>query len=132
MHTAALGYKTVYDAELKKLEANTTWTKLTKQKKEVIFCECDICGLSEPEVGADSQLEAELNACSLSHWRTLTDALSTRFNQALEKAIMESEPKAVRVDLPSATIRNKKEMEEWLTEARESIEDSLKKGPVIL
>ena len=132
LHAVALGYKSVYDAELKKLEANTTWTKLTKQKKDAIFCECDICGISEPEVGADSQLEAELNACSLSHWRTLTDALPRRFEQALEKAFIESEPKAVRVDLPSATIRNKKEMEDWLTEARESIEESLEKGPVII
>jgi hypothetical protein len=132
LHSAALGYKTVYDAELKKLEANSTWSKLAKQKKETIFCECDISGRTEPDVGTDKQLEVELNTCSLSHWRTLTDALSTRFEQALEMAIIENEPKAVRVDLPSATIRNKIEMEEWLTQARESIEESLKKGPVIL
>ena len=125
-------YGSLHSAELKKLENNAAWAKLPKDKQAAILATCGICKRTEPDVGSDGQLDAELSACGLSHWRTLTDALPTRFEQALEKAIVENEPKAVRVVLTSATIRNNKDLEGWLTEARQSIEEALKKGPVIL
>lgn len=132
LRSAVEGQKKVYDVEMAKLESSTIWTKLPKVKRDLILSEVSITTSTEPVVSTDNELASALEACSLSHWCTLTDALATRFSQALEKAIIESEPKAVRVSLPSTTIRSKEDMEKWLTHARESIEESLKKGPVII
>ena len=65
-------------------------------------------------------------------WKTLTDALPTRFAHALAAAIREAEPKAQRISLPGATIRNQAELEDWLDQARREIELALTTGPVIL
>jgi hypothetical protein len=132
LHNEVQAYCNTYSAELKKLEGNPVWAKLTKKKQAEILSGCGVCTCPEPETGTDSQLQAELTTCGLSHWRTLTDALPTRFGQAMEKAILESEPKAERVSLPGATIKNKEEMENWLGEAKGRIEKGLKKGPVII
>jgi superfamily II RNA helicase len=51
---------------------------------------------------------------------------------ALEEAIRQLEPKAVRVTLPSATIKNEQELDIWMNEARTAITTQLKDGPVIL
>jgi hypothetical protein len=51
---------------------------------------------------------------------------------ALEEAQRLAEPKAVRVSLPSATIKNGQELDAWLSEAKTAIEAKLKDGPVIV
>jgi superfamily II RNA helicase len=51
---------------------------------------------------------------------------------ALEEAIRQLEPKAVRVMLPSATIKNEGELEAWVDEVKSAIKAKLKDGPVII
>ena len=55
-----------------------------------------------------------------------------RFSRALDEASRLLEPKAHRVVLPSATIHNGTELDQWLAGARTQVEDKLKDGPVIL
>jgi superfamily II RNA helicase len=55
-----------------------------------------------------------------------------RFSRALDEASALLEPKAVRVVLPGATIRNATELDQWLSAARQQVEKQLKDGPVIL
>ena len=82
--------------------------------------------------GSDEELLSALKARDLSAWKTLADALPTRFAQALAAAIREAEPKAQRISLPGATIHNQAELEDWLDQARTEIELALSTGPVIL
>jgi len=42
------------------------------------------------------------------------------------------EPKAIHVSLPSATIRNAEELDEWIDNVRSEITEGLKNGPVIV
>ena len=42
------------------------------------------------------------------------------------------EPKAVRVTLPSATLRDEEELRTWLAQADARIRGQLRKGPVIV
>ncbi len=83
-------------------------------------------------MGSDEELLAALHACDLATWRAHTDALPTRFAQALAAAIQETEPKAHPLDLPPATLRTVEEMESWLDTVRKRIEAALRDGPVIV
>jgi superfamily II RNA helicase len=42
------------------------------------------------------------------------------------------EPKAIHVSLPSATIRNAEELDEWIDSVKTEITKHLKNGPVIV
>ena len=73
-----------------------------------------------------------VRSASLANRRMLIEALPQRFAMALEEALRLAEPKAVRVALPSATIKNDQELDTWVNEARSVIEAQLEDGPVIV
>ena len=85
-----------------------------------------------PSVDPDAALLASLDVCEVATWQTHTDALPKRFAQALSAAIIEAEPKAKRVVLPSRTLRSAKDVEDWLADAKTEIETARKDGPVII
>jgi len=85
-----------------------------------------------PIIDTDEQLIAGLQSCSLSNWQSYIDALTAQFDRALAAAILESEPKARRISLPPTTIRNRAELDEWITRLENTIQEALREGPVIL
>ena len=84
------------------------------------------------KVGTEEELLTSLQTRNIGDWTTLADALPQRFNNAMLAAAKALEPKAVPVTLPSATIRNKEEMEAWLGKARDEISTKLEQGPVVI
>jgi len=84
-------------------------------------------------LSAESYKERKANnGQTLTDRRNLLDAVPQRFTRALEEASQLLEPKAVRVVLPSATIKNAAELDQWLADVREQVEEQLNQGPVIL
>jgi hypothetical protein len=65
-------------------------------------------------------------------WKTLADALPTRFGQALAAAAHMLEPKAQRVKLPGGTIKTEDDLRNWLTAVEKEIRAKLQNGPVIV
>jgi hypothetical protein len=63
-------------------------------------------------------------------WQAQCDALPQRFQKAQREAAKLIEPKVVYVSLPSATIRDGKELEAWLSKVKQEIQQRLKDGPV--
>ena len=122
----------VYDSQMKALTASDVWQKLDKTKQAAILAEQGITALPTLKVGTEDELLASLRRQSIADWRTLADALPQRFNNAMLAAAKALEPKAVRVTLPSATIRNTDEMEAWLAKARDEISTKLEQGPVVI
>lgn len=125
-------YAATLDAEQAKLDAHPTWSALPQSKQAALLQSAGINPLPVPSTDSDEDLLAALKARDLSAWQTLTDALPTRFDQALAAAIKEAEPKAQRVFLPGATIHDETELEDWLAAARAEIAFALEQGPVIL
>jgi hypothetical protein len=125
-------YAATLAAEQAKLDAHATWNTLPPAKQAVLLQAADIQALSLPSTESDTDLLTALKARDLAAWQTLTDALPTRFAQALAAAIQEAEPKARRVSLPGATIHDEAELNDWLAAARAEIEAALAQGPVIL
>lgn len=124
--------KAVFDAQKKTLTESDVWKKLDKDKRPAILAEQGITSLPAVKVGTEDELLASLRREGIGVWRTLAEALTQRFNNAMLAAAKMLEPKAVPVTLPSATIKNTDEMEAWLAKARQQIGSKLKDGPVII
>lgn len=119
-------------AEQAKLAAHPAWQALAPANQQAILAAAGIKPEPKPAMDADSELLQALRVRDLAGWQTLTDALPTRFAQALAAAVKEAEPKARRVVLAGATIHDETELDVWLDQARGDIEQALQDGPVIL
>lgn len=132
LKAAADQYAATLAGQRAKLEAHPVWSALPEPKRASLLLAAGVIDRILPPTGTDAELLAALQAQDLAAWQTQTDALPTRCAQALATAIKETEPKATRVSLPSATLRNQAELEEWLEQARAEIEAALVEGPVIV
>ena len=84
------------------------------------------------QIAEQAGFQYGLTATRFKEWKTLADALPTRFAQALAAAAKLLEPKAQHVKLTGGTIKNEDDLRGWLTTAEKQIRDKLKDGPVIL
>lgn len=125
-------YAERYASQLARIEAHGAWQKLTEKQRREMLERAGARERTAPEVGSDEQLLMALQSCSLPNWQSQTDALSAQFDKALAAAIIEAEPKARRVFLAPATIRDQAELDAWLQQSRTTIESALQTGPVIL
>ena len=121
-----------YAAEEARIGAHAAWPKLTRKKQLDLLEGAGARERATPDTNKDEQLLAALGACSLANWQSQTDALTAQFDKALSAAIIADLPKAHRVQLAAATIRNQAELDAWLKESKATIEAALKTGPVIL
>ncbi len=122
----------IFEAEKKRLTGSDIWKKLDKDKRASILGQYGLTSLPKVKVGTEDELLVSLGRKSIADWTTLADALPQRFNNAMLAAAKELEPKSVKVTLPSATIKDTKEMEAWLGKARDEISSKLKQGPVVI
>lgn len=125
-------YSDIYDAEMKALQQQESWGKLGEIKRQAILVKHGIANTPSIEVGTEDELLDSLEQIPLTAWGTMRDALRTRFGNALLEAIKELEPKAVRVQLPSVTIRNEQELDVWVDKTKMTIREKLKEGPVFI
>ena len=125
-------YQATIAREAAKLERHPLWAGLPKAKQVGLLARPDVSARPAPAMASDGELADALDACSLSGWRTLSDALPTRFDQILTALAKEAEPKAHRVALPSTTINDEQQLDAWLASTRTTIVKALKDGPVIL
>jgi hypothetical protein len=115
-----------------RLAASPTWAQLPDDQKAAILNRQGISGVPEVRLGTDRELLDSLADISLEGWATRRDALSQRFENARTEAATLLEPKAVRVALPSATLRNDEELRAWLAEVEAMVREQLDSGPVIV
>lgn len=116
----------------RRLAQSDVWQRLSSDQRKDLAARCQLSPPPTMSLATDQELLDALRYSSLSERRNLLDAIPQRFSRALEEATRLLVPKAVRVTLPSATIKNETELDAWLDEAREHIVEKLKDGPVIL
>lgn len=122
----------VYDEQMNQLSNSEIWKRLSKQQQAEVLASNRIMAIEDINVGTEKNLLDALNKKDIEQWNTLYDALLGRFQAALIEAAKLLEPKAKRITLPHATIKNEQEADQWLQQARKEILDNLKDGPVIL
>ena len=129
--------QSVYDAyesacreQLQTLQSAEPWQEIDEATRDSILRRHDLNGIPEIEVGTTEALLDTLDDTPLDGWRTRKDALSQRFNDALDDAVRELEPDTTRVNLESRVLKSDEDVEEWLDEARETLLEHLEDGPV--
>jgi hypothetical protein len=121
-----------HTAGMAKLSSSSAWQKLGKDAQSALMARFNIQPPAAIAVATEDDVVNTVKAASLANRRTLIEAVPQRFGMALEEAARQLDPKAVRVTLPSATIKNDKELDAWVDEARTAIKAKLKDGPVIV
>ncbi len=132
LQAARAAYVDLHEEAMSRLSATEVWKRLTPEQQAEILGRHVIAGVPEIRVGNELELLASLTEIPLDSWATRRDALPQRFARALEEAAKLLEPKAVRVTLPSATLRDEEELRTWLAQADARIRGQLRKGPVIV
>jgi len=116
-----------------KLAASPVWNGRTDEQRAAIAATCQLSPPPKAAIGADDDILAALRTRTLTDRRNLLDAVPQRFARALEEAGKLATPEAaVRVTLPGAIIKTPEELDQWLADVRQQVEDQLKDGPVIL
>ncbi len=114
------------------LDASATWQQLSLDQQTTLTEDYQLNTLPTIAVGTTDEILATLTTTRLKEWKTLADALPTRFAKALAAAAKLLEPKAQHVKLTGGTIKNEDDLRNWLTTTETQIRDKLKDGPVIL
>jgi hypothetical protein len=121
------------DRELAGLQATEEWSRISEEDRQRILRENSLGPVPELKLGTDDDLLKALDAAPLSDWNEKAMALPGRAARAREEAVKLLTPQAVRVNVPSATLKTPQEMETYLANLRESILAHLRAGnPVIL
>lgn len=115
-----------------RLEKSDEWARLKADQRKDLTARFQLMPPAIVPLGTEQDILTALRSSSLSERHNLLDAIPQRFTKALEEAAQLLEPTAVRITLPSATIKNEAELDNWLDDAREQIAEKLKDGPVIL
>jgi hypothetical protein len=125
----------VHEAQADAIANDPAWRELGDKRRESRDAIATANRLAPPrEFSFDTEddLINVLQMRSLPSWQELAAALPGQFDAARRAAAKELEPKAQSVKLPSATIRSKEDLAEWLASAEKSIADKLADGPVII
>jgi transposase-like protein len=121
-----------YTGGTTRLAASQVWGRLTDEQRAALSSTCQLAVPAKEGFGTEEEILAALRESPLADRRNLLDAVPQRFSRAIEEASRLLEPKAQKVFLPGATIRNGAELSTWLDGVRAQVEEKLKDGPVIL
>ena len=125
-------YKTTYEQELIAIETDANWVKLEPAKQTELLTRRGIKLPEQPSLNSTSDVIDELEICTLEQWNDRREALKNKFESAREEAAKLLMPKAVRAELPRATLETADDIEVWLGKAKQELEEKLKQGPVIV
>ncbi len=123
---------TAFASGNERLAASQVWLKLSDEQRDTLAATCHLAPPAKAAIGTDNEILEALRTRTLTDRRNLLDAVPQRFTRALEEASRLLEPKAVKINLPGATIKNTAELDLWVSKVRAQVEAQLKEGPVIL
>jgi hypothetical protein len=115
-----------------RLAASQVWKSLDYEQQAILVANCQLTVPTTEIFGTEDEILAALRRKSLNDRSNLLDAVPQRFTRALEEASRLLEPEAVRITLPGATIHDTADLDQWLADVRQQVEEKLKDGPVIL
>jgi len=125
-------FQTLHQQQILALTAAEAWQRLSNAEQAELLARFDLDNVPDIQTGTESELLACLERLPLDQWATRRDALPQRCQNALTEAARLREPTAVRVTLPSATIKVPADLDAWVAKVREEVLPRLPKGPVLL
>ena len=120
------------EREVAELEAWSDWERLDPQDRKRILESNQLGPIPALMVGTDQALMHCLEETALKDWHNLRLALKTRIGQAREQAARLLAPAAVTFQPPSATLKSREEVEDYIGRLREELLAQVEKRPVII
>ncbi|MHC5536812.1 BREX system P-loop protein BrxC [Singulisphaera rosea] len=130
--TAHEGFLERHTEEKSRLEAADAWKGLNSVQRQSLTQQFGLDEIPAVSVGADDELLTTLDRIPLGSWRDKTDALSSRFAQALAAASKMLEPKIQTVRLTSGTLKTETEVRQWLSHQETALVAKLSDGPIVI
>ena len=127
-------YQARHQKGMTRLDADSNWQQLEPEQRNSLLATQKLKLADAPKVQLANTEEVliTLDRLSLSSFTDRVAAIDSRFDAVLVSAAELMEPKAQFVKLPSRTIKTDEDIEAWLLDAKQTIAQALKKGPVIL
>lgn len=127
-------YQTRHKNGMARLDADTNWKQLEPEQRNSLLAAQKLTLTDAPkvQVANTDEVLATVDRLSLSSFADRVAAIDSRFDAVLVAAAELMEPKAQFVKLPHRTIKTDEDIEAWLLDAKQTIAQALKKGPVIL
>ena len=134
VQTAYQRYQETFKQEIAALTKSASWKALKEEQQPMILLHGGLnAQVAQPQVGSPEALLASLNTSPLDAWINRTAALPALAERARLEAARLLEPEAVRVKLPSATIKTQADLDAYLKKLEAEIKIHLDDGkPVVL
>ena len=132
LNTLQTEVQSAHTAGMTRLASNPAWQRLSGEAQSALLAQFSIQSPMPIAVATEDDVFNAVKTAALASRRTLIEAMPRRFDMALEEAIRQVEPKAVRIIMPTATIKNEMELDAWIDEVKSAIKAKLKDGPVIV
>ncbi len=126
------GFTATFDAQQAHLAADADWMKLPDDQRNQLTQDHHLIPLKPADLATPEQLQDALSDCTIDHWISKTQALSSRFDAARHAAVQLLKPNVTHVNIPKRTLNNEVEMKVWLSEVEQLLADKLKTGPIAL
>lgn len=127
-------YDQLYAKGSKTLAQDSNWQTLEPEQQDDVLRANQIDAASVPliELTDTQAILKTLHKTSIGSLRDRIAALPSRFDKALEEAAKRLEPKTQVLKLPSRTLKSAQDIDAWLEEAKTTLNNALKDGPVIV
>lgn len=127
-------YQARHKKGMARLEKDTNWQQLEPEQRHSLLAAQRLTNTDAPEVQVANidEVLATIDRLSLSSFGDRVAAIDSRFDTIVLEAAELMEPQAQRIRLPGSTIKTEADVDDWLKDARLTLMEALKQGPIIL
>jgi hypothetical protein len=119
-------------AAVAELEGWDEWPKLDAADRDTIITEAKLVVSEQPNVTTDQRLLDVLDATPLTTWLDRITFVPSRRDQARQRAAKLLVPESVTVTLPSATIKEVTDLDNYLDQVRAQVRPHLDVGKTVI
>ena len=133
LQKAYASYKQSYDTQIIQLEKMEAWQAIKEEDRKAILTNCNLRSIPKIQVSSVEEILNTLDNMPLSVWESNLAALPARIAKAHQQAVKLLEPKAVRVQVKSVTLKSAADVDAYLKELRSEIMTHISAGnPVVI
>lgn len=125
-------YLAAYEEQMAALQADTYFDKLTPEQKNELLRQNQLLGKPELKSYDAPALLATLEHISLESWVTRIAALGSQFQAAQAAAVKLAAPKARSFRLPRPTLTTPAELDDYLADLRQELEQLMASGESVI
>lgn len=127
-------YQARHQHGMARLDADANWKQLEPEQRNSLLAAQKLTLSDAPKVlvANTEEVLTTVDRLSPSSFADRVAAIDSRFDAVLVAAAELMEPEAQFVKLPTRTIKTDEDIEAWLLDAKQTIAQALKHGPVIL